>query len=529
MSVFLCIPPVSSLVPYPAIPYLTCSLRANNQKVSTFDLNIKAFNLTLFHQRIDIKPGEILRKSNNTEKSKWKRVPNEEIYSTMRDVQKIFEEIMLQEAYYKLGYNVSNLMFKDIISEESKQATLSDVWKICNDWFLEVAQDSKGQNIVGFHVISHTGLMWSILLARKLKKIQPRILTVLGGPAFLSAQEVLSVNSEIDIIVRREGEVTISEIANSYDGSLESIKRIDGISYRNGKNGIVSNADRQLIKSLDALPFPDYDDLPLHEYPQNKFGIPVMPVVGSRGCIGNCVFCVEKRLWGNTYRMRSPENIVSEIKNIKEKYGTSIIRFNDSSINCNIKSLEKFCDLMIEENIGMQWTSNARIRPKMNNKLLRKMRQAGCMGLWFGIESGSQRILRKMKKGYDLETAKNVLRDTAKNGIRVQIFMIVDFPGETLSDFNKSVAFLEQNHQFIDQVSVSRFGVLPDSEISHNPQEYGIKLIKGKTGANYSYLYSPTADSYRDKNLRSIWNRLSNEKTAGSKRNYPLKIIVPYY
>ncbi len=132
------------------------------------------------------------------------------------------------------------------------------------------------------------------------------------------------------------------------------------------KNGIVSNADRQLIKSLDALPFPDYDDLPLHEYPQNKFGMPVMPVVGSRGCIGDCVFCVEKRLWGNTYRMRSPENIVSEIKNIKEKYGSSIIRFNDSLINCNIKSLEKFCDLMIEEKLEMQWTCNARIRPEMN-------------------------------------------------------------------------------------------------------------------------------------------------------------------
>ena len=447
----------------------------------------------------------------------------------MRDVQTIFEEIMLQEAYDKLGYNVSNLMFKDIISEESKQATLSDVWKICNDWFLEVTQDSKGQNIVGFHVISHTGLMWSILLARKLKKIQPRILTVLGGPAFLSAQEVLSVNSEIDVIVRGEGEVTISEIANSYDGSLESIRRIDGISYRNGKNEIVSNADRQLIKSLDALPFPDYDDLPLHEYPQNKFGIPVMPVVGSRGCIGNCVFCVEKRLWGNTYRTRSPENIVSEIKNIKEKYGTSIIRFNDSSINCNLKSLEKFCDIMIEEKLGIQWTSNARIRPKINNKLLRKMRQAGCMGLWFGIESGSQRILRKMKKGYDLETAKKVLRDTAKNGIRVQIFMIVDFPGETLNDFNKSVAFLEKNNHFIDQVSVSRFGVLPDSEISHNPQEYGIKLIKGKTKNDYSYFYSPMPDSYRYENLRSIWNRLSMEKTLGSKKNYPMKIIVPYY
>ena len=109
--------------------------------------------------------------------------------------------------------------------------------------------------------------------------------------------------------------------------------------YRNEKGKIISNVDRPLIKSLDDLPFPDYDNLPLEEYPQNKFGMPIMPVVGSRGCIGDCVFCVEKRLWGNTYRMRSPENIVSEFKHIKEKYGVSTIRFNDSLINCNIKSL----------------------------------------------------------------------------------------------------------------------------------------------------------------------------------------------
>ena len=529
MPVFLCIPPVSSLVPYPAIPYLTSSLNANNQKVSTFDLNIKAFNLTLFHQGLEIKPGEILRKSGIKGGAKWKKVPDAEIYSIIQNAQRIFEEIMLKEVSDQLGYAYSNSMSKDIISEESKQTTLSDVWKICNEWFMEIVNDPKGQSIVGFHVITHTGLMWSILLTRKLKKIQPRILTVLGGPAFASWEEVLSANPEIDVTVRGEGEATISDIANSYIGSLESIKGIDGISFRNENGKIISNVNRPLIKSLDDLPFPDYDNLPLEEYPQNKFGMPIMPVVGSRGCIGDCVFCVEKRLWGNTYRMRSPENIVLEFKNIKEKYGVSTVRFNDSLINCNIKSLEKLCDLLIEENIGMQWMGMARVRSEMNDKLLGKMRQAGCMGLWFGIESGSQRILRKMKKGYDIETAKNVIRDTAKNGIRVLTFMIVDFPGETQGDFEQSVAFLEQNQEFIDQVSISRFGVLPDSEISHNPQEYGIKLSKEKTGNNYSYFYSPLPDSQRYENLRSVWNRLSMGKTASSKRNYPLKIIVPYY
>jgi radical SAM superfamily enzyme YgiQ (UPF0313 family) len=416
-----------------------------------------------------------------------------------------------------------------MISKELKQAIISDIWKICNNWFLGVANDSEEQCIVGFHVISQIGLMWSILLARKLKKILPRILTVLGGPAFISWEEVLSAHPEIDIIVRGEGEVTISQLANSYDGNLKSIKEINGISYRNEKDKIIANADRPLIESLNALPFPNYDDLPLKEYPQNKFGMPIIPVVGSRGCIGNCVFCIEKRLWGNTYRMRTPENIVSEFKNIKEKYGTSFIRFNDSLINCNIKGLETFCNLLIEENVRMQWMGNARIRPEMTDKLLMKMRQAGCIGLWYGVESGSQRILRKMKKGYDLETAKNVIQDTARSGIRVLIFMIVDFPGETPSDFNQSLDFLKQNQDYIDQVSISRFGVLHDSEVFRNPEKYGIEVVSRKIGVNYTYAYSPRPESTRYEILDSVWRQLSMRKTANPVRNNPIKIIVPFY
>ena len=227
--------------------------------------------------------------------------------------------------------------------------------------------------------------------------------------------------------------------------------------------------------------------------------------------------------------MRTPENIVSEFKSIKEKYGAPTVRFNDSLINCNITSLETFCDLLIKEKIGMQWMGNARIRPEMTCELLSKMHQAGCMGLWYGIESGSQRILDKMKKGYSLETARKVIQDTARNGIRVLIFMIVDFPEETTSDFEQSVDFLQQNKDYIDQVSISRFSVLHDSEIAVNPQKYGIEVTERKIGANYRYLYSPMPQSNRYETLNSVWRQLSKQKTPDQVRNNPIKIIVPYF
>ena len=165
----------------------------------------------------------------------------------------------------------------------------------------------------------------------------------------------------------------------------------------------------------------------------------------------------------------------------------------------------------------------------MTDKLLVKMRQAGCVGLWYGVESGSQRILHKMKKGYNLETAKNVIHDTARNGIRVLIFMIVDFPGETPNDFRQSVDFLKQNQDYIDQVSISRFGVLHDSEIALSPKKYGIEVIRRKMGVNYSYIYSPRPESNRYETLDSAWKQLSMLKKANPARNNRAKIIVPYY
>jgi hypothetical protein len=138
---FFCVVPVSSLVPYTAIPYLTSSLKANNQKVSRFDLNIEAFNLSLFHQGFIIKIGEILRNSNHRVNTKWARVPDAYLYLTVQEKQKIFKEIMLEETSYQLSYPHSNLSSGCIISKELRLAIMSDVWKTCNNWFLEVVND----------------------------------------------------------------------------------------------------------------------------------------------------------------------------------------------------------------------------------------------------------------------------------------------------------------------------------------------------------------------------------------------------
>ncbi len=172
---------------------------------------------------------------------------------------------------------------------------------------------------------------------------------------------------------------------------------------------------------------------------------------------------------------------------------------------------------------------NARIRPEMTDKLLRKMHQAGCIGLWYGVESGSQRILNKMKKGYDLETAKKVIHDTARNGIRVLIFMIVDFPGETRAILNNQlISYSRIKITLIKSAfHVSGFCMIQKYLVTRKNME--LKLLREKMGENYSYLYSPMPESNRYEIFSSAWKHLSKQKTPDQTRNNPIKIIVPYY
>ncbi len=562
MAVFFCIPPVSSLTPYPAIPYLTSSLRQNKHVVQVYDLNILAFNTTLANLGYSIKPNELWFTGKGDSNTPIK-VPLVEIRSAMDEINQCFEYSMLEGVCSHLGIpntiqneiweidhseNLSSLAQGTCNNRNLRLSIISDVWLQVSRWIDEVCENFRGPNIVGFHVISLTGQLWGILLSREIKARRPDFLTVLGGPALTNWKDILRTNpdvsvvvmgdggiptalvdrngqvacSAVDVIVIGEGEETIVEVADKYDGTLESIVQIPGISFQDKDKGIINIPRRSLIHPLDKLPFPDYSDLSLTQYPQHRFGVPLMPIVGSRGCIAKCTFCGEWRLWGGKFRSRTSENIVEEIKGLQRLYGARYIRFNDSLLNGDIRILESFCDLLIKENVNIEWMGNARIRPQMTSKLLKKMYQAGCRALWYGLESGSPNILAKMRKDITLETVSNVIRNTSETGISVLTFIIVDFPGETEEDFQQTVDFVIQNRYFIDVVHVSQFALLLGSDIHQNPNGFGVKIHYDEFKFGRKYRIEPKPDIKRFNTLRSVW-----EQNGNPKGKFPFMPIIP--
>lgn len=327
---------------------------------------------------------------------------------------------------------------------------------------------------VGFYLHKETSL-FSLLMAREIKKINRKILIIFGGPETTREGKgnFFIRTGFVDIVVIGEGEIILAEIADKLEKG-EKITHCPGtLINRNGE--IIDCGEKPLIENLDDLPFPDFDGFPLQYY---EF-VGLLPLTTSRGCVENCIFCSEKKIWPH-YRTRSVENIIQEIKQQRKKYGFYRFFFCDSLINGNIELLSDLCDKIIKQKIEVYWGGNARITPKMTPKLLKKMYKAGCRFLRYGLESGSQAVLDAMQKGVEIKYAKEVLKNTHKASIWAFVYLIVGFPTETEADFIQTLKFLCKNRKNINNFHAQLFSLDPNSPICQKSEEFGISLVVQK-------------------------------------------------
>lgn len=250
-------------------------------------------------------------------------------------------------------------------------------------------------------------------------------LLVAGGPLpTFKPEEFLEI---FDVVVLGEGEKTILEIVE-FENKNE-LKKIKGIAFKN-QNKIKINPKQEPIENLDKIPFPDREffDNKAYKHYYKKFGYKITSLISSRGCPFKCDFCSQP-IFNNQVRFRSPENIVSEIKQIQEK-GYNRIWFADDCFTFNPKRVEKICDLLINQKIRINWECLSRV-DTINQELAKKMKEAGCVRLFFGIESGNNQILKIMNKQITTRKATRSVITAKKAGIKVGAFFILGYPGET--------------------------------------------------------------------------------------------------
>jgi len=296
-------------------------------------------------------------------------------------------------------------------------------------------------DIVGITCVT-TNFYEACEIARAVKKASERTRVVLGGPHPTVMPEEALRHEEIDLVVRGEGEVTMHEVASGRNN-----REIEGLSFKEGGK-IVHNLDRPLIEGLDCLPMPARHLLPMERYrPEPDFVVrsPTHVLITSRGCPYRCIFCAARLISGYKYRMNSVQRVLEEIDLLVTRYHARGLLFYDDNFTVNRERAEEICDRLVEKysNEGLVWACSTRV-DNVDKALLRKMRSAGCRIISYGIESGSERLLKLIRKGIALEQVKAAVRWTKEAGIECRGSLILGLPTESKEESLRTIQFAKE-------------------------------------------------------------------------------------
>lgn len=295
---------------------------------------------------------------------------------------------------------------------------------------------------------------WLLALIRK---YHPDKKIMVGGSCATSIPHVMMQHTDADILCIGEGENTVVEILDAIEGG-KPLDDVAGVWFRGPDGAVRRNPPRAPIADLDTIPHPRWELFPMDVYVKNPIGAVnvnkwddgkatgdvrlSMNVLSSRGCPYNCTFCYHDFM-GAKYRHRSAENIYEEILVLRERWKVDYIHFIDDCFIINRPNVMRFCDLIIRDGLNITWGCAGRVNT-MTEELIVKMKEAGCVFIGYGIESGSQKMLDLMKKKVMVEQAKQAIRLTQKHLGWADASFIAGMPGETRETLRETVEFCKE-------------------------------------------------------------------------------------
>jgi radical SAM superfamily enzyme YgiQ (UPF0313 family) len=332
----------------------------------------------------------------------------------------------------------------------------------------------QGYDLIGFSVISYYHFLLALLLSKKIKSLG-KIKVVLGGP-FISihGQELLDSFPAVDYLIVGDGQIPLLRLIEHIE-KQRPIEDVPNLIYM--QDGIIKSNPRESFP-VEELYMPDFSDLPF-DFFRSKLDderLLCFPYMTSRGCLSNCNFCKFKAVTP-LLECKSYNKVATELLTMKKLYHTDTFYFFDETINHSYKYLDKLCDTFIERKLGIFWRAFARAE-NLDRNILSKMKEAGCIGLTFGIESGSSRILELMGKGLNIEQASEVLKDSYQAGIKNEISLMVGYPYEKEEDVEETVKFIRKNSEYIDTMKVACFRLEKGIPLYNNPEKFGIQNLR---------------------------------------------------
>ncbi|MBZ0274213.1 radical SAM protein [bacterium] len=333
---------------------------------------------------------------------------------------------------------------------------------------------ASGAKVFGINMVSRKEVPTRIFLKR-LKELAPDSFVFVGGPHAshidLRRHVTSFLHEFIDGFLVGEGEAVMEALLTRIREGRD-ILDCPGLARWDRVEGEETLNAPAFFPDLAALPPPDFRD-----FDANAYGSPALVVEWSRGCVGRCTFCNIPDLWQDA-RYKPAANVVRELRTLVERHGTKIFSVVDPMVNNDPAMLEAICDGIIEANLDVTWSAGMSPNRPLTAEQFHKMKQAGCYRLEFGVESGSDRVLRRMNKYYDAAEAGRMLQDAHAAGIDVVIYLIAGFPGETDEDVEATLRFLEENRESIGLVrSLNGLVIIHGTPIEKKSHVFGIEPI----------------------------------------------------
>jgi len=357
--------------------------------------------------------------------------------------------------------------YKNIWSHSERYSELSRIISEDIEWAVGqiVAFNTP---IIGFSVVDPKERI-TIEMIRNIADKAPEKRFVLGGAAVSTPQQrkifIDNLDGLIDYYVMGEGELQLLEIIHIYERNRYCLP----VQLEKQKPLLV----QKNIEDIDKIPHPTYQEFDFSQYDGGS-----LPVEWSRGCISTCAYCKGRSLLGK-YRMKKAENIVREIEYHYNLYRTDYFVVCDNLLNGNVSELTRVCDLLINRDLPISWEGQGIPYRKMTYPLLQKIHAAGCRKLQWGLESGSDIVLKNIGKGsiFSVAEAEKVIQNSHRAGVLTEIFIMVGLPGENEAEFMKTLTFIENNHEYIDRIkSVNTVHLVHGTDLFEHASKFDLCL-----------------------------------------------------
>lgn len=337
--------------------------------------------------------------------------------------------------------------------------------------------------------------------AGMIKEWVPGVLMGARGEVFSSDSEaILASMPEFDFVLQGETDITLADVLRQ--GTPEGV---GGVTYR-VETGIHVGPERPPLEDLDQLPFPARHLLRNDLYRSPDTGRLLTTIQTGRGCPSQCTFCSVHAVAGAKARHRSPENVCAEVRECVERYGIREFLFHADTFTLNRKWVTELCRRIVQADLEIRWGCNSRV-DTVDAERLEWMKRAGCWVIGFGVESGSDKTLRRMRKGARREDAVKAIRMCKAAGIRTHAFFVFGFPWETEEDIKETIEFArELDTDFFDFNIVYP---LPGTDIYSTVVEEGLfdpeRVRNGGYAAATVRTHHVSAERLEQLRRRALW------------------------